>query len=316
LDSSYTKDTSNTVKDNNIYEAKTVNDTSTKLDSSYTKDTSNTVKDNNIYEAKTVNDTSTKLDSSYTKDTSNTVKDNNIYEAKTVNDTSKMDNSSITNNADRTSSAVSTNTYTDKDGVMYKEVLGENGAAGRTRIEYTNDGLLQQEQKRNDNGDWATIKSDLNGSHKIDKSTQENYSQIYQNNKVKEEKVLEDYSFLQNFSSQSDYTTGNKNANNYATAMLLQELPKEHREAVISNMVQGDTFIETLSKVPGLNVLAPTAQSFMARYEGGKALNDIDGVKDDLYAFKQAANEIVVEKNPLLNGKAAIINLGVEAIKK
>lgn len=48
----------------------------------------------------------------------------------------------------------------------------------------------------------------------------------------------------------------------------------------------------------------------------GKALNDIDGVKDDLYAFKQAANEIVVEKNPLLNGKAAIINLGVEAIKK
>lgn len=33
--------------------SKTVNDTSnTALDSSYTKDTSNTVKDNNIYEAK------------------------------------------------------------------------------------------------------------------------------------------------------------------------------------------------------------------------------------------------------------------------
>lgn len=159
---------------------------------------------------------------------------------------------------------------------------------GQEKFGIDKNGELKLTQVWDDKEGWVNVKSSHDGSHKIDKSVQEDYSKIFKNNKIHEEKVLEDYSFLQNLSSQTDYTTGSKNANNYATAMALQGLPSEHQKAVLDNMRAGDTIVESVSKIPVLAAFAPTVQSFMADVQAKKAIDDIDGVKDTVGAYMHA----------------------------
>ncbi|MFY4797059.1 conjugal transfer protein TraG N-terminal domain-containing protein [Aliarcobacter butzleri] len=162
-------------------------------DGSRSENYSTTVNADNINTARKVNDTSSMIN------TSSTVNADNINTARKVNDTSSMINTSSTVNADNTSSAVNTNTYTDKDGIMYKEVLDGHGkAVGRTLTEYREDGLLTKEQKLNSEGAWDTIRSNLDGSFSSDHSKKTITS------------ILEDNSYTKNNSITSDYTTENK----------------------------------------------------------------------------------------------------------
>ena len=235
---------------------------------------------NNTYEAKTVDDRSIKIDSSYTKDASRRDIDNDIVERKKItNSDNELSNKITTEFTDRNTGEVIKQYWKDE---KRSELMGQE------KFGIDKNGELRLTQVWNDKEGWVNVKSSHIGSHIIDKSVQEDYSKIFKNNKIHEEKVLEDYSFLQNFSSQTDYTTGSKNANNYAAAMALQGLPSEHRKAVLDNMRAGDTIVESVSKIPGLAAFAPTVQSFMADVQAKKAIDDIDGVKDTVGAYMHA----------------------------
>lgn len=242
------------------------------------------------YSAQTIHNTSNtkKADNIDTADTlisrNNTDTANNIKERKN------------TTNLDDSFSNMITTKYTDTSTgeqiTQYWKDKNRTELMGQEKFGIDKDGELKLTQVWDKEKGWVDVKSSHDGSHKTDKSVQEDYSKIFKNNKIHEEQVLENYKKLQDYSNTANYEVGNKNANNYAAAMALQALPIEYQKAVLSNMVAGDTIMESVSKVPGLSALAPTIQSFMADVQAKKAIDDIDGVKDTVGAYTHAVDNL------------------------
>ena len=242
------------------------------------------------YSAQTIHNTSNtkKADNIDTADTlisrNNTDTANNIKERKN------------TTNLDDSFSNMITTKYTDTSTgeqiTQYWKDKNRTDLMGQEKFGIDKDGELKLTQVWDKEKGWVDVKSSHDGSHKTDKSVQEDYSKIFKNNKIHEEQVLENYKKLQDYSNTANYEVGNKNANNYAAAMALQALPIEYQKAVLSNMVAGDTIMESVSKVPGVSALAPTIQSFMADVQAKKAIDDIDGVKDTVGAYTHAVDNL------------------------
>ena len=242
------------------------------------------------YSAQTIHNTSNtkKADNIDTADTlisrNNTDTANNIKERKN------------TTNLDDSFSNMITTKYTDTSTgeqiTQYWKDKNRTELMGQEKFGIDKDGELRLTQVWDKEKGWIDVKSSHIGSHITDKSVQEDYSKIFKNNKIHEEQVLENYKKLQDYSNTANYEVGNKNANNYAAAMALQALPIEYQKAVLSNMVAGDTIMESVSKVPGVSALAPTIQSFMADVQAKKAIDDIDGVKDTVGAYTHAVDNL------------------------
>ena len=234
--------------------------------------------------------------------TSNTKKADNIDTADTLisrNNTDTANNikeRKNTTNLDDSFSNMITTKYTDTSTgeqiTQYWKDKNRTDLMGQEKFGIDKDGELKLTQVWDKEKGWVDVKSSHDGSHKTDKSVQEDYSKIFKNNKIHEEQVLENYKKLQDYSNTANYEVGNKNANNYAAAMALQALPIEYQKAVLSNMVAGDTIMESVSKVPGVSALAPTIQSFMADVQAKKAIDDIDGVKDTVGAYTHAVDNL------------------------
>ena len=234
--------------------------------------------------------------------TSNTKKADNIDTADTLisrNNTDTANNTKErknTTNLDDSFSNMITTKYTDTSTgeqiTQYWKDKNRTDLMGQEKFGIDKDGELKLTQVWDKEKGWVDVKSSHDGSHKTDKSVQEDYSKIFKNNKIHEEQVLENYKKLQDYSNTANYEVGNKNANNYAAAMALQALPIEYQKAVLSNMVAGDTIMESVSKVPGVSALAPTIQSFMADVQAKKAIDDIDGVKDTVGAYTHAVDNL------------------------
>lgn len=234
--------------------------------------------------------------------TSNTKKADNIDTADTLisrNNTDTANNikeRKNTTNLDDSFSNMITTKYTDTSTgeqiTQYWKDKNRTELMGQEKFGIDKDGELRLTQVWDKEKGWIDVKSSHIGSHITDKSVQEDYSKIFKNNKIHEEQVLENYKKLQDYSNTANYEVGNKNANNYAAAMALQALPIEYQKAVLSNMVAGDTIMESVSKVPGVSALAPTIQSFMADVQAKKAIDDIDGVKDTVGAYTHAVDNL------------------------
>jgi hypothetical protein len=265
-------------------------------DGSHKTDTSNIKKADNI---DTANNTFERINKT---DTSNIKKADNIDTADTLisrNNTDTANNikeRKNTTNLDDSFSNMITTKYTDTSTgeqiTQYWKDKNRTDLMGQEKFGIDKDGELKLTQVWDKEKGWVDVKSSHDGSHKTDKSVQEDYSKIFKNNKIHEEQVLENYKKLQDYSNTANYEVGNKNANNYAAAMALQALPIEYQKAVLSNMVAGDTIMESVSKVPGVSALAPTIQSFMADVQAKKAINDIDGVKDTVGAYTHAVDNL------------------------
>ena len=242
------------------------------------------------YSAQTIYNTSNtkKADNTDTADT--LISRNNTD---TANNTKERKN---TTNLDDSFSNMITTKYTDTSTgeqiTQYWKDKNRTELMGQEKFGIDKDGELKLTQVWDNEKGWIDVKSSHDGSHKTDKSVQEDYSKIFKNNKIHEEQVLENYKKLQDYSNTANYEVGNKNANNYAAAMALQALPIEYQKAVLSNMVAGDTIMESVSKVPGVSALAPTIQSFMADVQAKKAIDDIDGVKDTVGAYTHAVDNL------------------------